>query len=151
MDLILRPASTADLPALCGLLTELFAIESDFVADPQRQQRGLELLLGRPADALVLVAEQAGQVVGMATVQLLISTAEGGPAGLVEDVVVSQTVRGGGIGRALLQGLAHWAAGQGATRLQLLADLDNTPALDFYRHLGWQATRLGALRLPLPR
>lgn len=39
--------------------------------------------------ATVLVAETSGKVVGMATGQLTISTAEGGPALLVEDVVVA--------------------------------------------------------------
>ncbi|MEY3974551.1 MAG: hypothetical protein RIS59_912, partial [Pseudomonadota bacterium] len=36
-------------------------------------------------------------------------------------------------------------------RAQLLVDLDNPPALDFYQHLGWAETRLAARRLSLVR
>ena len=71
-------------------------------------------------------------IVGMATLQLLISTAEGGTAGVIEDLVVSESMRGQGIGQALLNHLCGWAEGQGITRLQLLADRDNQAALDFY-------------------
>ena len=41
------------------------------------------------------------------------------------------------------------SAGSCATRAQLLADLDNQPALDYYQHLGWQETQLIARRLSL--
>lgn len=42
--------------------------------------------------------------------------------------------------------VADWAAAAGATRLQLLADKDNGPALEFYQKQGWQFTRLICLR-----
>lgn len=44
-------------------------------------------------------------IVGMATIQTLISTAEGGRVGLVEDVVVDESFRGKGIGKLLLAGI----------------------------------------------
>jgi ribosomal protein S18 acetylase RimI-like enzyme len=34
----------------------------------------------------------------------------------------------------------------GLSRLQLLADMDNAPALDFYTRRGWRRTSLLALR-----
>ncbi|MEJ2592726.1 MAG: GNAT family N-acetyltransferase, partial [Candidatus Thiodiazotropha sp.] len=105
----------------------------------------LERLLDAP-DAHVVVAEEAGRVVGMATLQVVISTAEGGPAGLIEDVVVSESHRSRGIGQALMDDLIAWAGERGLTRLQLLADRDNQPALDFYCKQGWTLTRLIALR-----
>ena len=49
----------------------------------------------------IKVAEIDGAVRGMCTVQLVISTAEGGLAGLVEDLVVDRTYRGQGIGGLL--------------------------------------------------
>jgi ribosomal protein S18 acetylase RimI-like enzyme len=33
---------------------------------------------------------------------------------------------------------------RGATRMQLLADADNQPALGYYRHLEWQETAWSA-------
>jgi GNAT superfamily N-acetyltransferase len=64
----------------------------------------------------------------------------------VEDVVVEAAWRGQGLGRRLLAALADWAGEQGISRLQLLADRNNQPALDFYRQLGWQTTALICLR-----
>lgn len=145
----IRPVRPDDLDRLTTLLGELFALEADFQIDAKRQLRGLQLLLEAP-QACVLVAVAGGAVIGMATGQLTISTAEGGPALLVEDVVVDAAWRGQGIGRRLLADLGDWAASHGAHRLQLLADRNNTTGLDFYRKLGWQATALICLRSQRP-
>ncbi len=141
----IRTATPADLDQLTALLEMLFAIEKDFVFDPARQRCGLTMLLTNER-AAVLVAEEEEQVVGMCTGQLTISTAEGGPALLVEDVVINQQHRGQGLGRKLLAALAEWAADQGAQRLQLLADRNNEAGLTFYQKLGWQRTELICLR-----
>ena len=85
----------------------------------------------------------------MATAQLVVSTAEGGPSALVEDVVVAGAERRHGVGRRLLAALESWASKRGATRLQLLADRENLPALRFYEQLGWRPTQLGCLMIHL--
>ena len=143
--LTVRPAETTDMARLVALLRQLFAIEEDFRIDEERQRRGLAMLLDSP-QALILVAEAAGQVIGMCSGQLLVSTAEGGPALLMEDVVVAEGFRGCGAGRLLVTAMADWAARRGACRLQLLADRDNSLALSFYLAIGWQTTRLICLR-----
>ena len=145
-DWVVRPAAPGDVEALVGLLGELFALERDYTVDPDRQRDGLRRLMARNGDARVLVAETRGRVVGMCSVQLVISTAEGGPAGWVEDVVVAEGHRGLGLGTALLEAAAAWAAEQGAGRLQLLADGGNGPALGFYAARGWTRTELICLR-----
>ncbi len=143
----IRPARTGDIPRMCELLTELFSIEADFAPEREKQSHGLNALLADPhGKVLVLVAELDGMVVGMATVQIMISTAEGGRVGLVEDVVVHRGVRGRGIGTQLIAAIVDWARLQGLTRLQLLADRDNHPALDFYASRKWGSTRLICLR-----
>ena len=141
----IRTAEPADLDSLVSLLAALFSIEQDFVFDAPRQRRGLALMLGNKRGC-VLVAEGQGEVIGMCTGQVTISTAEGGPALLVEDVVVMEQWRGKGVGRYLLESLGGWAREQGIERLQLLADRNNISALDFYEALGWQATALVCLR-----
>lgn len=144
----LRPAVPADIPSLLSLLRQLFTLEQDFSPDSDKQRRGLHMLM-ESSDAYVAVAEVAGEVVGMATIQIVISTAAGGFAGQIEDVVVSESHRGQGIGSALMDHLAAWAHDKELTRLQLLADRDNHPALSFYRKQGWSMTCLRALRMPL--
>jgi GNAT superfamily N-acetyltransferase len=145
MAVRVRPASAADLPGLVELLQVLFAIEADFQLDPERQRRGLAAMLAEPERRAVFVAEADGQVVGMATGQLLISTAEGGAACQVEDVVVAANWRGHGLGGWLLEEVSRWARRLGATRLQLVADRENDTALRFYDRRGWRRTRLVAL------
>lgn len=146
----IREARAGDLESLVELLGLLFSLESDFAADAGRQRRGLTQLMNQGRNRLVLVAECACAVVGMATAQVLISTAEGGPALLLEDVVVRPEARGHGVGRALLARLEAWGLGLGATRLQLLADKDNAPAFEFYRACGFHPTNLVCLRRSLP-
>lgn len=141
----IRPATAADLDHMVALLKLLFAIEKDFDFDVGRQRRGLAMLLANEW-AIILVAEVSELVVGMCTGQLTISTAEGGPALLIEDVVVDPAHQGHGIGTNLLSSIAEWAADHGVQRLQLLADCNNEAGLTFYKKLGWQRTELICLR-----
>jgi ribosomal protein S18 acetylase RimI-like enzyme len=145
--LTIRPAEREDLDAMVSLLQALFSIEKDFTPDPDRQRRGLLLFLdGCGKHRSILVGEMEDRVIAMATVQILISTAEGGYVGLVEDVIVREDCRCRGVGLELMTALTSWAAQRGLTRLQLLADQHNQPALDFYRKMGWHLTRLVCLR-----
>ncbi|MDR3322877.1 MAG: GNAT family N-acetyltransferase [Zoogloeaceae bacterium] len=147
LSLPITPATLADVPALIELLGILFAIEQDFHPDAEKQRRGLEMLLARPEHACILTARHpAAGVVGMVSAQLVISTAGGAPSAWIEDVVIRPEFRACGLGGQLLKAARDWAITQGATRLQLLADADNTPALEFYKHLDWQPTRLFAWR-----
>ncbi len=142
---VVRQASSKDMDAMIELLRALFAIETDFVFDSNKQRVALALLLQTSAGC-VLVAEREQQVIGMCTAQLLISTAEGGIKAVIEDVAVVEDCRGQGIGKKLLTAIEKWAVSQGAKRLDLLADRHNHLALGFYRQLGWIQTELVGLQ-----
>ncbi len=148
-NVTITPASEADIPELIELLGVLFSIEQDFAPDTDKQRRGLAALLASPGGHIAIARDEAAHAVGMATAQLVISTAEGAPSAWIEDVVVREDWRGRGLGRTLLDAVVAWARSQGAVRAQLLVDLDNAPALAFYDRLAWQPTRLGARRLML--
>jgi GNAT superfamily N-acetyltransferase len=137
-----RLATPADIPALLDLLRQLFAIEDEFAFDPAVQARGLAQLIAAPERAAVFCAMHDARVAGMATAQLLVSTARGGPVATIEDVVVDQAARSTGLGRALLQAIEHWARDRLCLRLQLLADRENAPALDFYAAQNFGRTRM---------
>jgi GNAT superfamily N-acetyltransferase len=94
----------------------------------------------------VFVAEKGDEIVGMCSVQTLISTAEGGPVGLLEDLIVKKDHRGKGIGTSLLSEIFRWCAAKNISRLQLLRELDNKRALKFYADNGWSSTRLVCMR-----
>ena len=138
-----RAAGLADVPRLVELIGELFAIETAFTIDPAKQEAGLRALLASPT-ARVITARAGDFVAGMCTVQLLVSTAEGAPSGLIEDVVVDRAWRGKGIGKALLDEAERWAIARGARRVQLLADNRNAKALAFYAARGWTQTPMVA-------
>jgi GNAT superfamily N-acetyltransferase len=141
----IRPARRVDLDAMQSLLRELFSIETEFPCDPAKQRRGLVLLL-KARTARAWVATRGRDVVGMVTVQLVVSTAEGGPSGLLEDLVVCEEHRNAGIGTLLLEAAVQWTRAQGATRVQLLADRRNAPAFRFYFRHGWEPTHMVTLR-----
>ncbi len=146
LEISIRPATPEDVDALVALLRVLFGIESDFRPDPERQRRGLARLLADGERSRVLVAERGTTAVGMVTAQLVVSTAEGAPSAWVEDVVVDAAERGRGVGGWLLAAVERWARERGATRLQLLADRENAPAVRFYERHGWRSTKLVCLR-----
>ena len=93
----IRTATKDDIPAMAELLHQLFAIEIDFTPDYAKQARGLEQLIGCN-NAKIFVVEIEGQVVGMCSVQITISTAIGQEIGIVEDVVIDVGYRGAGLG-----------------------------------------------------
>ena len=145
---VIENANTQDIPDLIALLTILFGIEADFHADVAKQKKGLELLINHPENGVIKVAKnQKGQVIGMVSAQLVISTAQGSPSAWVEDMVIEDAYRDKGVGKALLEAALIWAKGKGATRAQLLVDTENTAALGYYAHLGWESTQLQARKI----
>jgi len=145
MNVLIRHAVPEDIPALVGLLKLLFSIEKDFVFNAAKQERGLRMLLASRR-AAVLAAEYDGEVIGICTGQLLISTAQGGLSALLEDMAIAPAWQGKGVGRRLVAAAEAWAGSQGASRIQLLADRSNAPALAFYQKTGFQTTAMICLR-----
>ena len=145
-DVVVRKASIPDIDSLIGLLEELFSIEEDFVFNEQKQREGLLLMLDAQDERCVMVAEVDKKAVGMCSVQTFISTAEGCSVGVVEDMVVSQEYRGKDIGKSLMESIKEWSEEKGLVRLQLLADRNNTAALEFYKKTGWCSTQLICFR-----
>lgn len=145
-SLIVRPAEKSDIQALTDLLFQLFSIEEDFEFNGEKHTKGLELLINETERARVLVAEIDKKVIGMLHAQTNISTVEGGLAITLEDMVIDKNFRGLGIGKQLMQEMQKWAENKGITRMQLLADKSNSPALAYYEKLGWKQTKMFCLR-----
>lgn len=128
----------------------LFSIEKDFAPDPERQLAGLRLLLAsESAAAFVAEDEAGGRPFGMVTVQLVASTAVGGPSGLLEDLYVEEARRRSGAASALVRAAEDWCRSRAAGRIQLLADAGNSGALRFYEAKGYAATRMVARKKTL--
>jgi len=145
-NLIIRKATISDIPIMIELLNQLFSIEKDFIFNKLKHEAGLELLINEGKTSRVLVAETNGKVVGMLSAQMNISTVEGTYAITLEDMVVDINYRKKGIGKRLMKTMEEWALNNGITRLQLLADKTNTPALAYYEKQGWKQTNMFCLR-----
>jgi ribosomal protein S18 acetylase RimI-like enzyme len=145
----LRDAREEDVPAMAGLLSELFSLEKDFRPDLDKQMRGLRLLLKQPQLGRLFVASTDDGVVGMVSLLFTVSTAEGGPAAILEDMIVASAYRGQGIGRRLVEHVLDRAAKLGNTRVTLLADRHNQAALGFYRALGFADSNMQVIRKTL--
>ena len=149
MTIQIEFATAADLPYMADLLAELFTLESDFQPDREKQISGLRTILDEPELGKLFVLRVDGKVAGMANALFTISTAEGGRALLLEDVIVNRDYRGRGFGRQLVEYVLNWAKLRGIVRITLLADRENKPALDFYHRLGFGDSNMTVLRKKL--
>ena len=127
---------------MADLLYELFTLESDFRPQREKQLAALRWILDHPAHGRLFVLSDTGRVVGMANALISISTAEGGPVLILEDVILAASHRGSGHGRALVEHVLRWAANEGIDRVTLLADKDNKAALAFCQRLGFDESAM---------
>jgi len=135
-------AGEEDLPAMAELIGVLFAIEADFEIDYDKQLSGI-IKLYHAEGADLLVAKHDGKVVGMVTMQRLISSAAGDFVGQIEDLVVHEAYRKMGVGSRLVNKMRFIAMEEyGYKRIQLAADIDNDYALHFYTRRGFRRTNL---------
>lgn len=149
MNVMIRRAGKPDLEAMVSMLSELFAIETDFVVDAEKQRDGLSLLLSDSDRRMIFVAVAGNVLAGMVTAQLVVSTASGGHGALLEDLFVREAYRRSGVGSALVDTVKEWAAQKDARRIQLLADRRNRSARAFYTRHGFFESSLGGFYLPL--
>lgn len=148
-DLRIRPATAADIPALCGLLAVLFTQEAEFSPDAEAQARGLARIIADPQTGAILVARREGEAIGMANVLYTVSTALGERVALLEDMVVAPAARGQGVGSGLLRAAIAHARSAGCRRVTLLTDAGNEAAQRFYAQHGFTASGMVPLRLAL--
>lgn len=137
----IEKAAEQDLWQMAELLSVLFAIEKDFTIDYDKQLSGISRLYEHESSDL-LVAKHDNKVIGMITMQRLISSAEGDYVGQIEDLVVREEYQKMGVGSRLINKMRSIAVEHGYKRIQLAADVDNKNALQFYNRRGFKKTNL---------
>jgi ribosomal protein S18 acetylase RimI-like enzyme len=151
MSLSFDTATLKDLPQLVQLLAQLFEQEAEFSPDAAKQEAALKLILTDPKVGRIFVARDGKKAVAMASMLYTVSTAEGGRAGLFEDLVVHTDFRKQGIGEALLKHVVAQAKAEGLLRLTLLTDMQNERAQAMYRRAGFTGSPMKPMRLKLKR
>lgn len=154
--LIVRRAAPGDATALGRLGAILVAVHHGFDTDRfippgPGTERGYGRFLASELErneAVVLVAEQQGAVVGYAYAGL-----EGpdwmtlrGPAGVIYDLVVDPERRHEGIGRLLLEQMLAALRERGAPRVLLSAATQNETAQRLFSSLGFRPTMIEMTR-----
>lgn len=154
--LLIRRATAADMAAVGALAAGL--VEAHHAFDPARflaatghTADGYARFLGTQldeADALVLVAERDGAIVGYAYAAI-----EGtdwmslrGPAGVVHDLFVHDDQRGRAIGRQLLDAVLHEFETRGTPQVVLSTAAANTGAQRFFARAGFRPTMIEMTR-----
>jgi GNAT superfamily N-acetyltransferase len=133
---MIRSAIPSDIPIIARLIRALAEYEKLSHEVILREEDLHQHLFGDKRYAEVVLAEDGGQVVGMALFFHNYSTFLARPGLYLEDLFVLPQYRGKGHGKALLSHLAKLAVERGCGRFEW-AVLDwNTPAIEFYEALG---------------
>lgn len=148
-SIVILPATLGDIPALCELLGILFAQEAEFQPDPAAQQRALAQVIADSSIGSIFLARRHEKTAGMVSLLYSVSTALGGRAATLEDMVVHPEFRHAGIGSRLLNHAQRFADQNGCKRITLLTDRSNTAAQRFYRRHGFTDSDMLAMRLLL--
>ena len=146
-NVVIEPATEADLDELSEMLGELFTQESDFRPDKEKQLRGLRLIFEQPSRGRVFVLRRDGAIVGMINLLFTISTAEGGFVILLEDLVIHKKYQGHGYGSKLLQHAIDFAKQKNFLRITLLTDRPENAAQEFFRRNGFVESSMIPMRL----
>lgn len=135
MDFQIREAREVDVPAILQLINELAVFEKEPDAVVITEETLLRYGFSGEAFFHCYVAEFRGEVVGMALFYPRFSTWKGKSIHL-EDLIVTQSMRGKGIGRALLDRVVEFAKAQKLLRVEWVVLDWNTPAVEFYKNYG---------------
>src|SRR5204862_7487879 len=150
-NIAIEPATEADLDELSQMLGELFAQESDFRPDKEKQLRGLRLIFEQPSRGRVFVLRRDGAIVGMINLLFTISTAEGGFVMVLEDLVIHKQFQGKGYGSKLLQYAIDFAKQKNFLRITLLTDRPELRSQNFFKRHGFFESSMMPMRLLLPK
>ena len=139
-----RRADRSDLPALIELLHDDMLGQTRERHDDGAYLRGFEAVNADPAQFLAVVEDSPGTVVGMMQLSLIPGISRGGRLRLnIEGVRIGRTLRGQGLGSAMITWALEFGRLNGAGLVQLTTDGRRTDAQRFYARLGFVASHVG--------
>jgi ribosomal protein S18 acetylase RimI-like enzyme len=141
--IVIEAAQSVD-DALCAAVARLVPQLSSTAATPTIAE--LEAMVISPATTLLLAREDE-QVLGMLTLATF-----GSPTGLrswIEDVVVDESARGGGVASALVTAALEVAQGQGSRTVDLTSRPSREAANRLYVRLGFERRETNVYRYSL--
>ena len=136
-EIHIRDAEPGDVPAILRMIRELAEFERQPDAVSATEADLLRDGWGAEKRYSCRIAELDGAVAGFALWFHNYSTWEGRAGIYLEDLYVTESARGQGLGERMIVDLAQLAVRAGFRRLDLSV-LDWNPARDFYHRLGLQ-------------
>lgn len=134
----IRECLDSDLPVVVNLLNQL----SETTDDPENLNPAtvaavFEECRRHPEFYLNLVAEAGGRVVGFESIVFYKTLFHKGGTALINELVVDHSVRGSGIGAALVERTRQEALTRGMDEMEVGTECDNHAARAFYARCGF--------------
>jgi GNAT superfamily N-acetyltransferase len=140
-----RPASRADLPAIIALIAgEDGVVDSAAVAVTGAHERAFASIEADPRNEYLVLVDDSDTVVGCLQATYIPGLSRGGAErALLEAVRVRSDLRGGGLGRILMEFAVARARERGCVLVQLTSRKQREDAHRFYTALGFERSHDG--------
>jgi ribosomal protein S18 acetylase RimI-like enzyme len=155
-DIVIRPATRADLPSLGRLGALLLRTHYDFdrerfIAPGDNVEDGYAWFLGtqlRHKDVAIFVGERGGEVLGYiyAGIEPHSWKELRDEAGFIHDIVVDERGRRSGMASKLMERAVDWLRERGMPRVVLWTAERNDPAQRLFAALGFRRTMIEMTR-----
>jgi GNAT superfamily N-acetyltransferase len=132
---MIRRATPADVAAIAALSGEL-----GYATTAEEMQPRVEAMLASDKD-VVLVAVEDDRVVGWMHACLAL-TIESGLRAEIRGLVVTESLRGGGIGAQLVAAAEQWAGARGMPRIRVRCNALRERTHRFYERLGYSTKKV---------
>ena len=136
-EILIRKATEKDIPRILELYSGLGDGKNEKL-DVESEKENLRKIQSYP-NYEVYVAEKEGRIVGTFELLIMDNLAHSGkPSAIVEDVVVDENERGGGIGKTMMQFAMEQSKRHGCYKMTLSSNLKRERAHRFYENLGFE-------------
>jgi ribosomal protein S18 acetylase RimI-like enzyme len=132
MEIQIRTASRADAAVIACLIHELAQLDGEA---PELGEDFVVTYLELPG-TYVLIAETGGRASGLLSCSIRPNLLHAGPICLIDELIVSESFRGQGIGSKLLDEAIRQAEAAGCVEISVSTLPDNQPAINLYRRHG---------------
>jgi GNAT superfamily N-acetyltransferase len=142
--LTIRKAGDGDIPGILQLYKQLSFTPGEYGETPVEDCRKVLYQIEQNPITSLLVAEENGETVGTVFMLIIPSFAFGtAPYAIVDYMVVDETRRSRGIGKALMEYCIARAKEAGCYKVMLTSDKRRDRAHKFYRSIGFESSAEG--------
>ena len=149
--IVIRKAVAADVAAIVAMLADdaLGAKREDASLPLRDSYRNAFAAIDADRNQLLAVVEQEGEIIGCMQISFIPGLSRMGMwRGQIESVRIASHIRGGGIGRRMIEWAIEQCRERGCGLVQLTTDKSRSDALRFYQSLGFTDSHEG-LKLSL--